>query len=249
MVQFKVSALLLATVIASYGHGLVGARRHYARNVLALEFELASRGVDIEDVVEGLIARGMLDSEATENDTREVEELESRDAIGFFKDVGRFVQKVARCYWEEVKRDVSFLNMRTYVHKHEHGKGARGAEGDLESRNHHLHRHQFVAGLPVAARHLDSRKVHRHQFQDGHAVRSVEDSSELMPRMSWFSKALLIYRDIKNPDMAIEKRDVPDPDIEVIYRALLEELDVTERELEDYLDYRGFNDLYLDELD
>ncbi|TFK18382.1 hypothetical protein FA15DRAFT_675322 [Coprinopsis marcescibilis] len=283
MVQLKTSTLVLASVIASYAYGSVGAREHRIRE---LPNELEVRGLDLDHLLtrvaifEDLHERGVFDSEPDNKAHESAVSQAPEGVVGFFKDVGKFVRRCAHTYWTRMVENAGIFDARQLVehrsrHRFEAGdvqlRGLDAEYSELEARHHadwHKWRRQFEGGHQVMSRGFDedsqlearnhhdwskwrrrfenNREVLTRSLNDHSNVEAREDTPELLPRMSWFGKALLIYRDIKNPQL--EKRSAQQHPGELMYRELMEDLEVLERAYDDYMEERGF-DGDLDELD
>ncbi|KAH6919258.1 hypothetical protein BKA70DRAFT_1417234 [Coprinopsis sp. MPI-PUGE-AT-0042] len=77
-------------------------------------------------------------------------------------------------------------------------------------------RRRFSDGQVIQRHHQDDYRDRRRRFSQGHIVRGAASSpddvlatredQELLPRMSWYGKALLIYRDMKHPTSELVSR-------------------------------------------
>lgn len=94
----------------------------------------------------------------------------------------------------------------------------RFSDGQLVRRHHQDdyrdRRRRFANGEIVRRHHQDSYLDRRRRFANGEMVRrdsspsnlAARDDQDLLPRMSWYGKALLIYRDVKHPAADIVAR-------------------------------------------
>lgn len=81
-------------------------------------------------------------------------------------------------------------------------------------------RRRFSDGQIATRHHQDNYRDRRRRFSEGHMVRrdapfaddvlTAREGQELSPRMSWYGKALLIYRDMKHPSSDLGSRSAPE---------------------------------------
>jgi len=224
MVQFKASSLVLVAAIAGYAQTSVLARRssvrEYREDALSTR-ELEKLIIDMRAVVEeALLERRSFESESQTLSTRDSEALEQRSpepVTNFFKGIGQFVKRMAHQYWREMQDDVAWMDLRR---KHPH------PDTSYRSRRHRMDGNQVDTrkdeeGFRSRRRRIDNGHVTRRSSQDdfqdrrrrfaqGQIVRRQTD--ELLPRMSWYGKALLIYRDMKHPASDLFSRSTAKPE-------------------------------------
>ncbi|EAU81912.2 hypothetical protein CC1G_06123 [Coprinopsis cinerea okayama7 len=275
MVQIKASSLVLAALVAGYAQTLVVAREFTVGDLIELRStirDLEQQEQNIRSIVEEILARRATGSNPfSELEAREFEDIHARggeQVAGFFKGIGQFVKRMCSAYWNGMKDDVAILDFRRHPRRITSRKFTDGAPV-LESRDfpvrihtNYKQRRRRWSGDRIARDTVDlEARTHdycdrRRRWEDGHiATRGYADDSgdlemrdgaDLVPRMSWFGKALLIYRDIKSTPWQNQPRSEPDAETRLLYRDLTKYL-LEYRQTLDSL--RDWEQRSLDELD
>jgi len=229
----------------------------------------------IRAIVDEIVARGSASSsELDAREFEDIHARGGEGVADFFKGIGQFVKRMCSAYWNGMKDDVAILDFRRHPRRRITPRKFADGAPVLESRDFHVHVHKDYkqrrrrwVGDHIArdtniddAGALEARdgdyRQRRRRWADGHiatqgyADDSVEietrDETDLVPRMSWFGKALLIYRDVKSGQrQSLETRSEPDSDTRLLYRDLTRSLLAYRQTLDDLHDWqqRSFDEL------